>query len=142
MGESVLFKTPCLRYIRSLMNLDMCETVIWCTSHPNYVCSVRKYSLWNATVIVYGNQHSLPLPTCRYLNTDELTLAECACTSEMQVRFTQVQQSFEVIGFSAGVWELSFLLIFSKNDMDGKMANFHHIHFQITLIFKSLIFRH
>ena len=65
------------------------------------------YFLWDATVFVYRNQPSLllqlTLPVCRYLNTDELTLAECACTSEMQVRFTQVQQSFEVIGFSAEV---------------------------------------
>ncbi|XP_057303582.1 myosin-IIIb-like isoform X2 [Hydractinia symbiolongicarpus] len=37
--------------------------------------------------------------THRYLNTDELSLAEVACTSEMQVNFTLVQQGFEVLGF-------------------------------------------
>ena len=39
----------------------------------------------------------------RYLNTDELSLSEYACTSEMQDKFTQVQQSFEVLGFTAEV---------------------------------------
>lgn len=37
----------------------------------------------------------------RYLNTDELSLAVCACTSEMQVKFTRIQKCFEDLGFSA-----------------------------------------
>jgi len=45
------------------------------------------------------------------LNTDELSLSECACTSEMQVKFTEVQKCLEDIGFSKKVF--LFLRIFS-----------------------------
>eukprot|EP00111_Clytia_hemisphaerica_P023422 TCONS_00069001-protein len=36
----------------------------------------------------------------RYLNTDEWLLSEIACTSEMQVKFTEVQACLENIGFT------------------------------------------
>ena len=40
---------------------------------------------------------------CRYLNTDDKTLDQFACTPQMQEHFLAIQKCFDIIGFSQEV---------------------------------------
>ncbi|XP_065679172.1 myosin-IIIb isoform X8 [Hydra vulgaris] len=76
----------------------------------------------------------------RYLNTDELSLSEYSCTSEMQDKFIQLQQSLEVLGFTAEeiqslyciiagiihIGDLEFMVddLFSYEGEKAKIVNF------------------
>ena len=78
--------------------LCFCHMWYLLTHKRYYFCHIR-YSFYYIRYFLYH---------IRYLNTDELSLSECACTSEMQVKFAEVQACLENIGFSTKVSSFYF----------------------------------